>query len=204
MGGNGLVLRPSGWASPSSRAFADQLVASRRAAERLPTYGLLRASFRPEDRYCVLHTYLRYRDELGGAKSIQCQHMKKALQELKMQVHHVLSDVTGLSGLTIIKVILDGEREPVKLASMVDRRVRASLETIQKALRGDYRPEHLFVLQAAFDLYHTFEAQMRACDERLVVEVAKLPAPAEAVGKPVALPRTSCSARICATCSFEN
>lgn len=157
--------------------------------QRLPTYGLLRAPFRPEDRYCVLRTYLRYRDELGGAKSTQCQHMQKALQEMNVQLHHVLSDVTELSGLTIIKAILDGERDPVKLAAMVDRRVRASQETTQKALRGDYRPEHLFVLQAAFDLYHTFEAQMRACDERLVAEVAKLPAPAEAVGKPLAARR---------------
>lgn len=162
--------------------------------QRLHTYGLLRASFRPEDHYCVLRTYLRYRDELGGAKSTQCQHMQKALQEMNVQLHHVLSDVTGVSGLTIIKAILDGERDPVKLAAMVDRRVRASQETIQKALRGDYRPEHLFVLQAAFDLYHTFEAQMRACDERLLAEVAKLPAPAEAVGKPLPARRQTRSA----------
>jgi transposase len=57
---------------------------------------------------------------------------------------------------------------------MVDRQVRASQETIQKALVGDYRPEHLFVLKSAFELYHTYEAKMNACDEQILVEVAKL------------------------------
>ncbi len=143
--------------------------------QRLHTYGLLKASFRPEDIYCVLRTLLRYRDELVCARSTQCQHMQKALQQMNVQLHHVLSDVTGLSGFSIIKAILDGERDPVKLAAMVDRRVRASQETIQKALGGDYRPEHLFVLKCAFELYHTFEAKILACDEQLAVEVAKLP-----------------------------
>lgn len=153
--------------------------------QRLHTYGLLRASFRPEDIYCVLRTYLRYRDELVCARTTQCQHMQKALQEMNVQLHHVLSDVTGLSGMAILKKILEGERDPVKLAAMVDRRVRASQETIQKALMGDYRPEHLFVLQCAFELYHTYEARIQACEERLVAEVTKLPQPAHPVSKPL-------------------
>ncbi|MGH9724986.1 MAG: IS110 family transposase [Candidatus Acidiferrales bacterium] len=143
--------------------------------QRLHTYGLLSASFRPQDPYCVLRTYLRYRDELVGARTTQCQHMQKALQQMNVQLHHVLSDVTGLSGMTIISAILEGQRDPVKLAAMVDRRVRASQQTIQKALVGDYRAEQLFVLQAAFDLYHGYEAKIAACEEQLVREAAKLP-----------------------------
>jgi transposase len=143
--------------------------------QRLHTYGLLQGSFRPEDNYCVVRTYLRYRDELISARSTQCQHMQKALQQMNVQLHHVLSDVTGVSGLTIIEAILDGQRDPVKLAAMVDRRVRASQETIQKALVGDYRSEHLFVLKCAFELYHTYEAKITAGDEQIVIEVAKLP-----------------------------
>jgi transposase len=143
--------------------------------QRLHTYGLLQGSFRPQDPYCVLRTYVRYRDELVSARSTQCQHLQKALQQMNVQLHHVLSDVTGVSGLTIIEAILDGQRDPGKLAAMVDRRVRASQETIAKALVGDYRTEHLFVLKTAFELYHTYEAKINACDEQIVSEAARLP-----------------------------
>jgi len=120
--------------------------------QRLHTYGLLQGSFRPEDPYCVLRTYLRYRDELVSARSTQCQHMQKALQQMNVQLVQVLSDVMGVSGLAIIQAILAGERDPMKLATLVDHRVRATPATIQKALEGDYREEHLFVLQQAFSL----------------------------------------------------
>jgi transposase len=153
--------------------------------QRLHTYGLLQGSFRPADKYCVVRTYLRYRDELVSARATQCQHLQKALQQMNVQLHHVLSDVTGVSGWRIIEAILDGERDPVKLAAMVDVRVRASQETIQKALVGDYRPEHLFVLKSAFELSAAYEAKINACDEQIVLEVAKLPDQAEAKIKPL-------------------
>jgi transposase len=143
--------------------------------QRLHTYGLLQGSFRPEDKYCVVRTYLRYRDELVSARSAQCQHLQKALQQMNVLLHHVLSDVTGASGLRIIEAILDGQHDPAKLAALVDIRVQASQATIQKALAGDYRPEHLFVLRCAFELYHTYEAKINACDGQIVVEVARLP-----------------------------
>ena len=143
--------------------------------QRLHTYGLLQGSFRPADPYCVLRTYMRYRDELVGARSTQCQHMQKALQQMNIQLAQVLSDVTGVSGLAIIGAILKGERDPVELAKLADRRVRATPAAIQKALVGDYRPEHLFVLAQAFALYHTYEEKIAACDEQLVLEITKLP-----------------------------
>jgi transposase len=142
--------------------------------QRLHTYGLLQASFRPADAYCVVRTYLRYRDELVTARSTQCQHMQKALQQMNLQLTQVLSDVTGLSGLAIIGAILQGERDPVKLSQLAHRRVRASALTIQKALVGDYRPEHLFVLQQAFSLYHTYEEKIQACDHEIVRNLAQL------------------------------
>jgi transposase len=143
--------------------------------QRLHTYGLLQGSFRPADAYCVVRTYLRYRDELISARSTQCQHMQKALQQMNLPLTQVLSDVTGLSGLAIIGAILQGERDPVKLAQLADPRVRATPAALQKALVGDYRPEHLFVLQQAFDLYHTYEEKIQACDQEIVRSVAQLP-----------------------------
>jgi transposase len=143
--------------------------------QRLHTYGLLQGSFRPADAYCVARSYLRYRDELVSARSTQCQHMQKALQQMNLQLTQVLSDVTGLSGLAIITAILQGERDPVKLSQLVDRRVRATPAAIQKALVGDYRPEHLFVLRQAFELYHTYEEKIQACDQEVVRSVTQLP-----------------------------
>jgi len=153
--------------------------------QRLHTYGLLQGSFRPQDPYCVLRTYVRYRDELVGARSTQCQHLQKALQQMNVPLHQVLSDVTGVSGLKIIAAILDGQRDPVTLSEMVDRRVKASPLTIQKALAGDYRPEHLFVLKTAFELYHTYDAKINTCDEQIVAEAARLPDRVDVQEKPL-------------------
>jgi len=153
--------------------------------QRLHTYGLLQASFRPADPYCVLRTFLRYRDELVSARATQSQHIEKALHQMNVQLGQVLTDVTGLSGLTIIGAILEGERDVVKLATMVNVRVRASQQSIQKALVGDYRPEHLFVLKCAFELYHTYDAKILSCDQRLAVEVAQLPEQVDVLLKPL-------------------
>lgn len=153
--------------------------------QRLHTYGLLQGSFRPEDAYCVLRTYLRYRDELISARSTQCQHMQKALQQMNVQLAQVLSDVTGVSGMAIIQKILEGERDPAKLAALVDRRVRATSLQIQKALKGDYRQEHLFVLQQAFSLHGTYEQKINACDEQIVRETATLPEKVDPTHQPL-------------------
>lgn len=152
--------------------------------QQLHSYGLLNSSFRPSDEMCVLRSYLRYRDELVCARSVQCQHMQKALQEMNVQLHQVLSDVTGVSGLRIIEAILNGERDPAKLAALADRRVRASSLTIAKAMRGDYRAEHLFVLRCAYELYQTYEKKIHQSDEQIIEQMAKLPdQPGQPLGK---------------------
>jgi transposase len=153
--------------------------------QRLHTYGLLQGSFRPADPYCVLRTYLRHRDELVSARSTQCQHLQKALLQMNVQLPQVLSDVTGVSGLAIIGAIIQGERDPAVLAALVDRRVRASQATIQQALQGDYRAEHLFVLQQAYELHATYEAKIAACDEQIVREAATLPAKVDPARQPL-------------------
>jgi transposase len=153
--------------------------------QRLHSCGLLNASFRPADQMCVLRSYLRYRDDLVCARSVQCQHMQKALQQMNVQLHQVLSDVTGLSGLRIIGAILEGERDVKKLAALADRRVHASQATIQKALQGDYRAEHLFVLQSALDLYQTYERKIHMCEEQIIAQLAQLPPRVDPAEKPL-------------------
>jgi len=143
--------------------------------QRLHSYGLLNASFRPADEMCVLRSYLRYRDELVCARSVQCQHMQKALQQMNVQLHQVLSDITGLSGLRIIEALLAGERDAQKLAHLADRRVQASQATIQRALKGDYRAEHMFLLKVAFELHGIYQKKIHECDEKIVAQMAKLP-----------------------------
>jgi transposase len=153
--------------------------------QRLHAYGLLGGSFRPADAYCVVRSYLRYRDELVAARSTQTQHMQKALQQMNLQLQQVLSDVNGLSGLAIIGALLQGERQPLKLAALADRRVKSSQSQIAKALIGDDRAEHLFVLQIAFDLYHTYETKITACDQALASELATLPDRVEVPARPL-------------------
>ena len=143
--------------------------------QRLHSYGLLGGSFRPADAYCVVRSYLRYRDELVAARSQQTQHMQKALQQMNLQFKQVLSNTSGLSGLAIIEAIVQGERAPGKLAGLAHRRIAASDAEIRKALVGDYRAEHLFVLRIALDLYKTYDAKIAQCDDELVRELAALP-----------------------------
>ncbi len=111
--------------------------------------------------------------------------MQKAMQQMNLQLTQVLSDVTGLSGLAIIGAILEGERDPVRLASLVDRRVHATAAVIQQALRGDYREEHLFVLGQAYALYRAYEAKINECDEQITRETARLPDKVDAKLKPL-------------------
>jgi transposase len=153
--------------------------------QRLHTYGLLGGSFRPADPYCVVRSYLRYRGELVGARSVQIQHMQKALLQMNLQLSHVLSDLSGESGLRIIEAILAGERDPVKLASLADRRIKSSRETIAKALVGDYRSEHLFMLKTAHELYQTYQAKISGCDEELALELERLPDRVNPEAKPL-------------------
>jgi transposase len=132
--------------------------------QQLHSYGLLAGSFRPAAQVCVLRSYLRHREHLVQQASTQIQLMQKALTQMNVQLHHVLSDVTGVTGMAILDAIVDGQRDPLKLAQLKDPRVRSSVETIAKALTGDYRPEHLFVLKQARESYRFLQAQIAACD----------------------------------------
>src|SRR4051812_22710180 len=102
--------------------------------QRLHSYGLLRASFRPTRQICELRSYRRQRERLLEYGASHIQHMQKAMTEMNVQLHHVVADITGATGLRIIRAILQGERDPAVLARLRDSRCRASVETIEKAL----------------------------------------------------------------------
>jgi transposase len=153
--------------------------------QRLHSYGLLGGSFRPADAYCVVRSYMRYRDELVAARTVQTHHMQKALLQMNIQLKHVLSDTSGLSGLAIIEALVRGERDPVKLAALAHHRIHSSQSQIAKALVGDYRAEHLFVLKNAFELYQTYEAKIALCDEQLAHEIEGLPDRVDIRSKPL-------------------
>jgi transposase len=133
----------------------------------LHTCGLLSASFRPEAELCALRAYLRHRAMLLDYRAAHIQHMQKALQQMNVQLAQVLTDITGMTGLAIIRAIVAGERDPVHLARFRDPRCAHSTEDIAKALTGHYRPEHVFALQQALALYDVYTAQVRECDAEI-------------------------------------
>src|SRR6266508_646651 len=132
--------------------------------QQLHSYGLLTASFRPAEDLRVLRTYLRQRAMLVEHRAGHIQHMKKALQQMNVQLTQVLSDITGTTGLQIIRAIVAGERDPQVLARLRHGRCQRSEAEIAKALSGHYRPEHVFALKQALALYDFYTAQVQECD----------------------------------------
>lgn len=136
--------------------------------QELHSYGLLSASFRPENDICVLRAYLRHRDNVIRAAAQQVQLMQKSLIQMNVLLHNVISDITGLTGRKILDDILRGERDPMVLAAHRHPRIRATSEEIARSLHGDYREEHLFTLRQAVESYDFFGRQLRECDESIL------------------------------------
>ena len=135
--------------------------------QKLHTCGLLSGSFRPDDQVCVLRSYIRQRDTLIKGASAHVQRMQKALIQMNLHLHKVISDITGLTGMKIIKAIVAGEREPQVLATLKDPRIKNSTADIALALTGDYRNEHLFVLKQELTLYEVYQQQITAVDAEI-------------------------------------
>ena len=135
--------------------------------QQLHTYGLLKASFRPEADMVALRAYIRHRDNLIRYRSAHIQHMQKALHLMNIQLTNVITDITGQTGLQIIRAIVAGEHDPVQLAQYRDPRCRSSEVEIAKALSGHYQPEHLFALKQAVELYDFYNQQLQACDAEI-------------------------------------
>lgn len=139
--------------------------------QQLHSYGLLRAAFRPEDAICRLRTLKGHRKTLVELGAMCTQHMQKALDGMNLHLHHVLSDLSGTSGMAIIDEILKGERDPRKLASMADRRVKKSAAEIEAALTGNYRHEELFVLKQSLASLRHCQQQIEECDREILQQL---------------------------------
>jgi transposase len=133
----------------------------------LHSVGLLQGSFRPGQQICAFRTILRHRASLVEAASKHIQHMQKALDQMNVQIHRVLSDITGVTGLAMMDAILKGERDPQRLLELRDGRVKASAQQILDALEGDYRVEHLFTLRQSLDSYRHYQHLIGDCDRQL-------------------------------------
>lgn len=142
--------------------------------QQLESFGLLSGSFRPEAKICVLRSYMRQREKLIRSAGRYVQQMQKALTEMNLKLHQVISDLSGQTGLTIIRAILSGERDRMKLAALKDRRVKSDVLRIAKALEGDYRHEHLFALQQALELYDFHQLKIAECDAQILKEMQTL------------------------------
>jgi transposase len=143
--------------------------------QRLHTYGLLRPSFRPPDSIMALRGYHRQRQMQIRYAASHVQHMQKALEQMNVKLTEVLADITGLTGRQIIAAILEGERDPRKLAALRHVQCHNDEATIAKALEGTWRPEHLFALRQAYELYRFHHQQIVECDQMMEAELAKLP-----------------------------
>jgi transposase len=135
--------------------------------QQLHTYGLLRGSFRPSQAICEVRTILRHRSKLIEYRAGHIQHMQKALTLMNLHLTNVISDITGVTGMKIVRAIVAGERNPKVLAQHRDPNCKNSEEVIAKSLEGNYRAEHLFVLRQALELDDLYTLKIRVCDEEL-------------------------------------
>lgn len=153
--------------------------------QQLHTYGLLNGSFRPDADICILRSYVRQRDNLIRSAAAHIQRMQKALTQMNLQLHKVISDITGATGIAIIKAILEGERDPKILSKLRNKQIKNDEKIIADALVGDYREEHLFTLKQEYDLYCFYQVKIADCDKQILGFYQKVSSQVDPVEKPL-------------------
>lgn len=156
--------------------------------QQLHTYGLLAGAFRPPDEICVLRSYLRQKEMLTQASAQHIQHMQKALQQMNLLLHNVVSDITGVTGMKIIKAILAGERDPQVLARNRHGCCQNTSETIAQSLVGNYRDEHLFALRQAVELFETYQTKIADCEAAIIQQLNSYPDTTDGAPPPASKP----------------
>src|SRR3954447_18536068 len=133
----------------------------------LHSVGLLKASYRPAQEVCAVRSLLRHRESLVQMAATHVNHMQKALDQMNVRLHHVISEIVGQTGLAIVDAILAGERDPLELAKRRGERIKASEAVIARSLVGDYRHEHLFTLKQSLAAYRSYQNLIEACDREI-------------------------------------
>jgi transposase len=149
--------------------------------QQLHTYGLLTASFRPQAEIIVLRRYLRHRETLVQEAATCIQRIQKALTEMNLQLANVISDISGTTGLRILHAIVEGERDPQRLATLRDRRIKATPEEVANSLLGNWRDE--------LTLYGVYQEKIERCDRRIEQHLKSMPAQIESDTNPLPKPR---------------
>jgi transposase len=157
--------------------------------QQLHSFGLLRGSFRPSAQITALRTYVRHRDTLTRSAASYIHRIQKTLDLMNLKIHYVLSDLTGTTGMAIVRDIAAGQTDPAQLARHRHPRTRASVEQIAQALEGHYRPEMLFELRQCLELYDVHHEKMAACDRQIEALLEQLRADLEPVDPPIRSPR---------------
>ena len=155
----------------------------------LHSVGLLRPSFRPEDQVCALRSLVRHRDSLIQGASSHVLRMQKALNQMNLQIHHVISDITGVTGLRIIEAVLEGERDPDPIGRASGWTDQSIEQTIIKSLVGDYRREHLFTLRQSLAAWKNYQKLMAECDREIEQQLTAFDSTIDVQAKPLAAPK---------------
>jgi transposase len=142
--------------------------------QKLMSLGFLRAAWRPDGEVCTVRAVARQREVLLAEQASWIQRMQKALVQMNIQLTEVLTDVMGMTGQAIIRSIVAGERDPKALARHRDGRVKASAEAIAKALTGNWRDEHVFVLRQSLAMYDDIARHLSECDTKLQALLTEL------------------------------
>ena len=142
--------------------------------QQLMSFGLLRGAFRPADEVCALRAVWRHRDMLLSYQARHVQHLQKALTQMNVQLHHVITDIMGVTGQAIVRAIVAGERDTSVLAAMRDRRIKAPEADIAASLQGNWRDEHLFACKQALALIDAYASQIAQCDAELARRLGAL------------------------------
>jgi transposase len=157
--------------------------------QKLHTFGLLSASFRPSFDICVVRSYWRLRADLVARAADELRHMQKALDQMNIHLHKAISDISGETGMSVLRAIVSGQYDPQVLAAYRNPRIKCKKEELIKALTGDYRPEHVFALRQALERYDAFAKQVADCDHEvekcMQAVVDKLPQQPEGAPKPI-------------------
>ncbi|MXY35025.1 MAG: IS110 family transposase [Boseongicola sp. SB0676_bin_33] len=144
---------------------------------QLLSYGLLRGAFRPGDAVCPLRSYVRQAKRLTDDRSRSVLHMQKALTEMNVRLDSVITDITGVTGQRILRAIIDGERDPRRLAALRDGRIKASHDRIAAALQGTWREEHVFALTQAMQRFDFLTEQIATCETQIAMQIDSLTPP---------------------------